>query len=135
MILENKTISNLIYKLIILSESNHLHSFFYTTLNGSKYCYVSLTIQLNISHLFTQLNIQTGLFLTIQFSISHLFALSLNFKHFYFKCQTVLFDPWIGSYQELQLSQNGLWSNGNSSNLQGRSLTIRLFNVTTGHSL
>ena len=38
-----------------------------TKLNGSKYCYVSLTIQLNISDLFTQLNDQTILFLTIQF--------------------------------------------------------------------
>ena len=45
-----------------------------------KYCYVSLTIQLNISHLFTQLNDQTVLFLTIQFNINHLFALSLNVK-------------------------------------------------------
>ena len=32
-----------------------------TKLNGSKYCYVSLTSQLNISHLFIQLN-QTVLF-------------------------------------------------------------------------
>ena len=29
------------------------NSFIYTQLNGSKYCYVSLTIQLNTSHLFT----------------------------------------------------------------------------------
>ena len=46
-----------------------------TKLNGSVYCYVELTIQLNISHLFTQLNDQTVLFQTIHFSISHLFAL------------------------------------------------------------
>ena len=53
-------------------------------LNGSKYCYVSLTIQLNMSFVYTQLNDQTVLFLTIQFSISHLFALILNIKQFYF---------------------------------------------------
>ena len=47
-------------------------------LNGSKYCYVSVTIQLNISHLFTQLNKQTVLFQTIQFNLSH-----LNDKQFY----------------------------------------------------
>ena len=54
-----------------------------TKLNGSKYCYVSLIIQLNITHLFTQLNDQIVLFQAIQFSISHLFALSLNAKQFY----------------------------------------------------
>ena len=43
-----------------------------TKLNGSKYCYVSLTIQLSISHLFTQLNIQTVLFVN-----------SWNFKQLY----------------------------------------------------
>ena len=52
-------------------------------LNSSKYCYVSLTIQLNISHLFTHCQrSKTFLFQTIQFSISTKF-----------KCQTVLFDP------------------------------------------
>ena len=50
-----------------------------TKLNGSKYCYVLLMIQFNISHL----NDQTVLFQTIQFSISHLFAQSLNAKQFY----------------------------------------------------
>ena len=43
-----------------------------TKLNGSKYCNVSLTIQLNISHFFTQFNVKTVLF------------------------QTTLFDPSIG---------------------------------------
>ena len=38
--------------------------------NGSKYSYVSLTIQLNMSSVYRQLNDQTVLFLTIQFSIS-----------------------------------------------------------------
>ena len=52
-------------------------------LNGCKYCYVSQTIQLNISNLLTQLNDQTVLFQTIQFSISHLLVYCLNFKEFY----------------------------------------------------
>ena len=54
-------------------------------MNDSRYIqvYVSLTIQLHISHLFTQLNDQIGLFLTIQFSISHLFLQSLKIKQFY----------------------------------------------------
>ena len=38
-----------IAKLIILFTIN---DFFYTQLNHTKYCYLSLTIQLNISHLF-----------------------------------------------------------------------------------
>ena len=54
-----------------------------TKLNGSKYCYVSVTIQLNISHLFTQLNDLTVQFQSIRFWISHLFAHSLNVKQFY----------------------------------------------------
>ena len=58
-------------------------------LNSSKYCYVLLTIQLNISNLFTRLNDQTIQFslaktlngskycyvsLTIQLNINHLFT-------------------------------------------------------------
>ena len=43
----------------------------------------------------TLLNDQTALFQAIQFSITHLFA--------QFKCQTVLFDPYIGPYQVLPL--------------------------------
>ena len=49
-----------------------------------------LTIQLNISHLLTQLNDQIVLFLTIQFSM---------FVWIHFKCQTVLFGPKIWPYQ------------------------------------
>ena len=41
-----------------------------TKLHSFKYCYESQTIQLNISHFYTQLNDQTVLFLRIQFSIS-----------------------------------------------------------------
>ena len=87
-----------ILPVIILNERELI---FCTQLNGSKYCYVSRTIQLNISHLFTRLNNQTVLFEKNQFSISHLFALSLNIKLFYFKCQTILFDRQVGPYQEL----------------------------------
>ena len=41
------------------------HSLVCTQLNGFKYCYVSLIIQLNISYLFTQLNVLTVLFNTL----------------------------------------------------------------------
>ena len=51
-----------------------------TKLNGSRYCYVSPTIQLNIIHLFTQLNDLTDISKTIQFSISYLIVLRLNAK-------------------------------------------------------
>ena len=67
---------------------------------------VSLTIQLDISHLFThssisnnsvehrslvytQLNDQTVLFLTIKLSISHLFVLYSNVKQFYLTYQVL----------------------------------------------
>ena len=53
-----------------------------TKLNGSKYCNVSLTIQLNISH-YKWLNNQTVLFQTIHFSTSHLFVLRLDVKQLY----------------------------------------------------
>ena len=56
---------------MLFSTNNSIqyYSFVYILLNGFKYCYVSLTIQ---------------------FSITHLFSL--------FKCQTVLFDQQIGPY-------------------------------------
>ena len=55
-----------------------------TYLNGSKNCYVSPTIQLNICHLLThKLNDQIDQFLTIQFNISNLFVYGLNAKQFY----------------------------------------------------
>ena len=50
---------------VLLSNKNnsvYYESFFCTQLNGSKYCYVSQTIQLNTSHSYTQLNDQTVLF-------------------------------------------------------------------------
>ena len=57
--------------------------FFWTHLDGSKYCFLSKTIQLNICHLGAQLKDQTVLFQTTDLSIYHLFALSLNVKQFY----------------------------------------------------
>ena len=53
-----------------------------TKLTGSPNCYVLLTIQLNHSFVYTQLNDQTALFLKTQFSISHSFLLGLNVEHF-----------------------------------------------------
>ena len=49
-----------------------------TQINDTKYCYLSLTIQLNISHLFTHLNDQRLLFQAIQSGISNLFSFSFN---------------------------------------------------------
>ena len=54
-----------------------------TKLNSSKYGYVSLAFQLNLSFVYTQLNDQSVLFQTIQVIISNFFALSLNDKQFY----------------------------------------------------
>ena len=48
-----------------------------TKFKSSEYCYVSLTIELNIIHLFTQLNNQIVLFLTIQLIGGDLFNLFL----------------------------------------------------------
>ena len=53
-----------------MNNSIYYQSFVCTQLNVCKYCYLTQIIQLNISHLFTyiQLNDQTVLFQTIQFS-------------------------------------------------------------------
>ena len=51
-------------------------------LNCSKYCYVSLTIQLNNSHLFTHSSMIKQFYFK-QFSISHLFAHCLIVKQYY----------------------------------------------------
>ena len=63
-------------------------------LNTSKYCYVSVTIQLNIG--LHTVEWQTVLFQAIQFSISPLWALDFNY-------QTVLFDPQIETDQVLPI--------------------------------
>ena len=57
-----------------------------TESNGSSHCYISLTIQLNLSRLFTELNDQTVLVQTIQFSISSQFFVYtlLNVKNVLF---------------------------------------------------
>ena len=43
------------FQVLLINTDNSIqhYSFISTQLNGSKYCYVSLTIQLNRSHLFT----------------------------------------------------------------------------------
>ena len=95
-----------------------------SNLNDSKYCCVSLIIQLNISHLFTQSNDQIVLFLLIQFSKRHLFAHSFNVKQFYLNHRCYHSRPewtweswqWRGTPHDPKL-QHYL------------SLTIRLFNV------
>ena len=145
-----------------------------TKLNGSKYCYPSPIVQLNISHFFgtylkaqtvvfltitfsnegkcfqillsitnnlikrqsfvyTQCNDETIGFLTIQFSTSNLFA--------WFKCQTILFDPWIGHYRVLpskareDLGAMAIKGIPHSPKFQCYwSLTISLLNAISGHS-
>ena len=75
--------------LSLISNTNNsidYNLFVCTQLNIFKYCYLTLTIQLNTNHLFTQLNDEKVLFQTIQFTISHLFALSFKFIY-----QAVLF--------------------------------------------
>ena len=57
---------------------------------------LTLTIQLNICHLFTRLNYQRVLFQTSQFNASHPFAHSLNIKN-------SLFNPLIRPYLLLLL--------------------------------
>ena len=61
----------MICKYILLTFLNKPELIFFSTqLNGFKYCYELQTVQLNSSHLSTQLNDQTVLFLTNQFSRS-----------------------------------------------------------------
>ena len=56
--------------------------FFCPQLDGFKYCYLSLEIQLNISH-YIQFNDQTVLLLTIEFHVRHLLVHSFNGEQFY----------------------------------------------------
>ena len=71
------------------------HSFICTQLNGSKYCDLSLTIELIISHSFTHKGSNS--------SISNNSIYPTSFVCTQFKCQTVLFDPKTGPYQVLSL--------------------------------
>ena len=57
-----------------------------TQLNDQTVLFQTIQFSISSQFLFTQLNVKTVLLLTIQFSIST-----------QFKCQTVFFDPWIGS--------------------------------------
>ena len=77
----------------------------------SKYCYVLLPNQLNISHLFTQLNDQTVLFQTISFSIFD----PIRCNHSRSKWTWKLWQ-WRGTLHSPKLQHY-------------RSLTIRLFSV------
>ena len=61
-----------------INNSIQLNLFVDAQLKSSKYYYVSLTIQLNKSFVYTPLNDQTVLFLTIWLNQNHLFAHSLN---------------------------------------------------------
>ena len=74
------------FRVLLLNTNNSIqhYSFISTQLNYSKYCYVSLTIQLNMSFVNTHLNGQAVLFLTIQFNVSHLFAHRLNVQQICF---------------------------------------------------
>ena len=60
-----------IHQVLLFQTNNSIqhYTFVCTQIKGSKYCYVSQTIQLDISHLFTQLNDQRVMLLKIQFSI------------------------------------------------------------------
>ena len=54
---------------VLLFNTNYFikhYSFIYPLLNSSKDYYISLTIQLNINHFFTQIYDKTFLFLTIK---------------------------------------------------------------------
>ena len=71
---------------VLLFNTNYYiqhNSFTCTQLNSSKYYYVSLTILLNISHLFTHIKWSNSSIFNNQFSITNLFALGLNVKQFY----------------------------------------------------
>ena len=49
----------------IIANTNKFHIDHLYTVKSSKDCYISLTMQLDTSHLFTRLNGQTVLFVTI----------------------------------------------------------------------
>ena len=100
-------------------------SFVCTKFSVFKYCYVSLAIQLNMSFVYTQLNVKTVLFQTIQFSIIT-----------QFKCKRVLVDPYTGPNQELPLRVRvDLGAKAMKGNLASPKLphywsfTIGLFNI------
>ena len=92
------------FQVFLFNTNNSIqhYSFICTLLNGSKYCYVSQTIQFD-RHLFTQLSGQRVLFLTLQFNINHLLAHSLNVK------QLCLINRW----EPITPGQSGLGNNGN----------------------
>ena len=77
-----------------------------TKFNGSNYSYVSQTIQLNTSHLFTQLDVNTVLFQTLQFSLNTFFSLhAVKSKTVYFNYSTQfhLSQKYIFVYTQLYM--------------------------------
>ena len=122
---------------VLLFKTNYSiqhYSFICTQSNGSNYCFISLTNQLNISHLFTQLNDQTVLFQTVQFNTSHLFEFSLNVKQFYLTNRQ---DPIMCYHSRPEWTWEWWqWIDTlHSPNFQGWSLTIELFSIISGQSL
>ena len=94
-------------QILLITFLNQSEFIFCTQLNGFKYSYVSVTIQLNISYLFVLI----------------------------FNSQAVPFNPLIGPYQVLSLCVRvdlavmAMRGTPLSPNLQGWNLTIRLFNL------
>ena len=82
----------------------NLSSYFCTQLNGSKYWYISLTIQLNISHLFTH-SWMIKQFYFKQFNSAYIICFHLVWmsNRSILNVKTVLFEPEIGPYQVLRI--------------------------------
>ena len=92
-----------------------------TKLNGFKYCCVSLTIQLNISHLFTHSKMIKRFYFK-QFNSSQLFALSLMSNHSIWPIDRTPSGATTPSQSGLGCDGNK-WGTPHSPNL----LTIRFF--------
>ena len=103
-------ISNPVYKYILNMYDFYIHKS--TKLNSSKYCYVSQTIQLNMSHLFTYSWMIKQLYFKQFYLTCHLFASNLH--------------VWLIS-GATTLGQSGPGSDGSYW-----SFTIRLFSVISG---
>ena len=73
------------FQVLLFNTNNSIqhYSFVYTQLNGFKYCYVSVTIQLNNSHFLYTVKWSNSSISNNSISHSHLFAHSLNVKQFY----------------------------------------------------
>ena len=107
-----------------MNNSIQQYSFICTLLNGSKYSYTSKSIQASVV-IHTHLNHQIVLFQTIQCSMSFVYP--------QFKCQTVLFEPYIGPCQvlllQVRVNLGAIAMKGYITLLKYPRLTIRLFNI------